>query len=416
VPVNNVREFTWARIILVAACCLVIVAFAIDFGAAAMAYGPEYVWRAIVWHHPSPHDDARFSARSISASSHPVYFPVDPAGAALVRSTFARLAPAELRPDETFEQFLTRTQTTSLLVLRNGHLLYEGYFNGHQRDTVQGSFSMAKSVISLLIGLAIAEHRLPSIDAPAEDLLPEVKGIHNSGISLRDLLDMTSSFVAHKGHLWWPFNVWDDYKLTDFAPDLRTVAEAVQPEYRPGTHFEYDGRNPMLLGMMLERCMHEHVALLLAQRLWHPMGAEFPASWSLDSRASGFELMETGINARPIDFLKVGQLVLRGGVAESGKRLLPESWIEQITTPTPHVSGWVYDKDRFYTLLWWGLTRTGEHPDVFAEGIFGQVMLVSRTNDIVLLRTGNSEGGVASWPHLLRALANGLGPATHDAR
>jgi CubicO group peptidase (beta-lactamase class C family) len=398
------------------ACCILIAAFAIDLGAAAMAYGPEYVWRAIVWHRQSPHDDARFSARNISASSRPVYFPTDPTGAALVRATFAHLAPAELRPGETVEQFLARTQTTSLLVLRGGRLLYEGYFNGHQRDTVQGSFSMAKSVISLLIGIAIAEHKLPSIDAPAEDLLPDVKGLHNSGISLRDLSDMTASFVTHKGHLWWPFNVWDDYKLMDFAPDLRTVADAVQPEYLPSTHFEYDGRNAMLLGMMLERRMHEHVARLLKQRLWHPMGAEFPASWSLDSRASGFEKMETGVNARPIDFLKIGQLVLRSGVAESGERLVPESWIEQIIMPSRHVAGWAFEKDRFYTLLWWGFTRTGESPDVFAEGNFGQVMLVSRANDVVLLRTGNSEGGVPSWPQLLRGLASGLGPATHDMR
>ena len=303
-----------------------------------------------------------------------------------------------------------------MLVLRDGHLLYEGYFNGHQRDSVQGSFSMAKSVTALLIGAAIAERKLPSIDTTAQDLLPDVKGLRGSKISLRNLLDMTSGFAIDKGRLFWPFSSpWSDYNLMYFAQDFRAVAAAVRPEYRPGTHFLYDDRNPMLLGMMLEGTTHDHVATWLAQRLWQPIGAEFSASWSLDSQASGFEKMESGINARPIDFLKIGQLVLRGGVAENGERLLPESWIEQITTPTPHVAGWPRGDDFFYGLLWWGFTTVNEPNDVFAEGIFGQVMLVSRANGIVMLRTGNGDGGVASWPLLLRALANLLA-APHGTR
>ena len=365
----------------------------------------------VTWRAPSPYDDARFPARYIAASGHPVYFRVDPDGAALVRAAFARIAPTEAQLGETFVHFLSRTQTTSLLVLRDGQLLYEGYFNGHQRDTVQASFSMTKSVASLLIGAAIADGELPSIDTPAQDLLPDVKGLRGSGNSLRNLLNMTSGFTVGNGQLFWPFNApWSDGKLY-FALDLRAIAAAVRPQYRPGTHFLYDDRNPMLLGMILERATHEHTATWLAQRLWQPMGAEFPASWSLDSRASAFEKMESGINARPIDFLKIGQLVLRRGVAEGGERLLPESWVEQATTPTPHVAGWPYGDDRFYGLLWWGFTRTNGPPDVFAAGIFGQVLLVSRANGIVVLRTGNGEGGVTSWPHMLRSLANALGPA-----
>jgi CubicO group peptidase (beta-lactamase class C family) len=165
----------------------------------------------------------------------------------------------------------------------------------------------------------------------------------------------------------------------------------------------------MLLGMMLDRALHEHVAIYLERRLWQPMGAEFAASWSLDSAASGFEKMESGINARQIDFLMIGELVRRGGIAETGERLLPAEWIEQITAPTAHATGWPFGPDIFYGLLWWGFVRADGPPDVFADGIFGQVLLVSRVNDVVLLRTGDGEGGVASWPRLLCALAVALG-------
>lgn len=406
------RHMLWAGAVLLLACGLLALALAIDLGAAAVTYGPVYVWRLIAWRAPSPHDDARFPARGIAASARPVYFRFEPDGAALVRAAFARIAPAEVQPGETLEHFLVRTLTTSLLVLRDGHLLYEGYFNGHQRDTVQGSYSMAKSVTSLLIGAAIAESKLPSIYTPAQDLLPDVKGLRGSGISLRNLLNMTSGFAMDNARRFWPFSApWIDNRLMYFAPDLRAVTAAARSQYRPGTHFLYDDRNPMLLGMILERAIHEHVATWLAQCLWQPMGAEFPASWSLDSRANGFEKMESGINARPIDFLKVGQLVLRGGVAESGQRLLPQSWIELAAIPNPNVAGWPYGDDMFYGLLWWGFTRANGPRDVFADGIFGQVLLISHANDIVVLRTGNGEGNVASWPRLLRALANALGQA-----
>jgi CubicO group peptidase (beta-lactamase class C family) len=406
------RDIRWTGMIALLACGLLALAFAADLGAVAVAYGPEYVWRLIAWRGPSPYDDVRFPARRIAASVDPVHFPVDPNGPALVREAFIRIAPAAAETGESFEQFLARTQSTSLLVLREGRLLYEGYFNGHQRDTAQPSFSMAKSVTSLLIGAAIAENKLPPIDTPAQDLLPDVTALRGSGISVRNLLDMTAGFAMDDARPFWPFGApWSLYRLVNLAPDLPALVAAVRPEFPPGTHFRYDDRNPMLLGIMLEKATHEHAATWLAQQLWQPMGAEFPATWSLDSRASGFEKMESGINARPIDFLKIGQLVLRGGIAENGNRLLPESWVEQSTRPTPHVAGWTYGDDMFYGLLWWGFIRANGPRDVFADGIFGQVMLVSRANGVVVLRTGNGEGGIASWPRLLRALANALGPA-----
>jgi CubicO group peptidase (beta-lactamase class C family) len=398
---------------LLLALAVVALAFAADFGAAAVVYGPEYVWRLMVWRTPSPRDDARYPARPVAASAHPVHFPVDPSGAALVRAAFARAAPAGARPGEPFEDFLGRTRTTSLLVLRDGRLLYEGYFNGHRRDTVQASLSLAKSVVALLIGAAVADGSLPAIDTPAEALLPEVAGLRGSGITLRNLLDMTPGFAMASARRFGPFGApWNDYTLTNFAPDLRAIAASVRPEFPPGTHFRYDGRDPMLLGMMLERAPPaRHVADWLEQRLWQPMGGEFPASWSLGSAAGGFEKMQSGINARPIDFLKIGQLVLRRGVAESGERVVPASWIEQATAPSPRVGGWIYDDDMFYGLFWWGFRRAAGPPDVFAEGMFGQAMLVSPANGMVVLRTGDGEGGVASWPRLLRALADAVGPA-----
>lgn len=159
--------------------------------------------------------------------------------------------------------------------------------------------------------------------------------------------------------------------------------------------------------MMLERQTAEHVTTFLEQALWNPMGAEFAGSWNLDSRVSGFEKMEPGIDARPSDFLKVGAMVLNDGLNERGERVIPTSWIEAISTPTPHALNFPRGPDEFYTLFWSGFIRPDEPPDIYAHGIFGQVLLVSRARRLVILRTGTSEQGV-NWPRLLQSVANHL--------
>lgn len=375
-----------------------VAAMGIDLAVAAALYGPDYAWRVIAWRKYQPDDGDRFPARGIAASPRPLALPPDPAGATPARAAFATASGTD-----DLEAFATRTHTTSLVVLRDGRLAFEGYFNGSQRDTPQGSFSMAKSVTSLLVGAAITDGLMPGIDTLAETLLPDVPGLRGSGIRIRHLLTMTSGFSLNEsgpipGPLGGP---WKDWRLMYFAPDLRQVARSVRPVHPPGTVFQYDDRNAMLLGLMLERATHEHVSTYLQRRLWQPMGAASNASWSLDSRASGFEKMESGINATPLDYVKLGLLVLRGGVTERGERLLPASWIDASTEATPIRPGWTKPPGMAYGLLWWLYPRQGAPNDAFADGIFGQVLYVSRATGIVILRTGTSEVGV-DWPALIR--------------
>jgi CubicO group peptidase (beta-lactamase class C family) len=384
-----------------------VAAMGIDLAVAAALYGPEYAWRVVAWRNYHPDDGDRFPARSIAASPRPLTLPPDPAGAAPVRAAFTAASGTD-----DLEVFATRTHTTSLLVLRDGRLAFEGYFNGSRRDTPQGSFSMAKSVTSLLVGAAIADGVMPGIDILAETLLPDVPRLRGSGIRVRHLLTMTSGFsLDDAGPVPGPLGgPWKDWRLMYFAPDLRQVARAVRPVHPPGTVFQYDDRNAMLLGLMLEHATREHVSTYLERRLWQPMGAAFNASWSLDGRASGFEKMESGINARPLDYAKLGLLVLRGGMTERGERLLPTSWIDASTQATPILPGWTKPPGEAYGLLWWLFPRRDAPNDAFADGIFGQELYVSRATGVVILRTGTSEVGT-DWPALIHrwvhALASG---------
>ena len=121
----------------------------------------------------------------------------------------------------------------------------------------------------------------------------------------------------------------DDAK-TYYDPNLRELALTVKPEVEPGTRWEYNNYHPLLLGMILERATSRSVATYLSQKLWQPLGMEADGSWSLDSEASGFEKMESGINARAIDFAKFGRLYLNRG-EWNGEQVVPASWVEEST-------------------------------------------------------------------------------------
>jgi CubicO group peptidase (beta-lactamase class C family) len=392
-----------------------------ELGAAAWLHGPEYV-RRLLWSGSRKGEAALFPARTIAPAAVPFRF-APPAGsaAAAVRAGYARVAARRGLSGVDLDRTLAESATTGFAVIKDDRLLYEGYFGGRTRESEQASFSVAKSVVALLIGAAIGDGLLPSVDTPAEALLSDIPGLRGSGITLRHLLRMSAGFAYRGGprraslgeFLLGPFS---HTRLLTYAPDLRRVAAGVEPAYPPGTRFAYDGRCTQLLGMVLERAAGEPVADYLARRLWRPMGAEFPASWSLDSEASGLERLESGLNARTLDFAKFGRLVLRRGDWD-GTRLLPTHWIDAATAPPENGHSDYYGPglarpagmpSGYYGFHWWGFERPGGHRVPFAAGSLGQFMLVHPATSTVIVRNGDGLGRIDHWPALLCDLAEEL--------
>ena len=150
--------------------------------------------------------------------------------------------------------------------------------------------------------------------------------------------------------------------------------------------WHYNNFNPLLLGLILERATGKAVAEYMETRLWRPMGAEADASWSLDSEDSGFEKMESGINARARDFARFGLLMLREGRAESG-RVVKRGWVRAATADHSGYFG--------YGLGWWVAagSRGGMLP-FLARGKYGQVVAVDPGHDAVVVRLGSDDAGV----------------------
>ena len=198
--------------------------------------------------------------------------------------------------------------TQAFIVIQNDTILYKRYFNGARRESIVTSFSMAKSFTSALVGIALAEGYIKSVDDPVTKYLPELaaRDPRFSNITLRHLLMMSSGLqFTREDRPIFIDDIFSDNSLAYYHPDLRELAlentRIIEP---PGRHFLYNNYNLQLIGMVLERATGQNVSYYLQEKICKPISMEFDVSWSLDRQESGFELMQAGINARAIDFAK----------------------------------------------------------------------------------------------------------------
>jgi CubicO group peptidase (beta-lactamase class C family) len=316
------------------------------------------------------------------------------------------------------EDFLKSSQTTSFIIIKNDEVIYEGYFNGYTRDSVVTSFSIAKSFTSALIGIAIDEGYIHGLNDPIVEYLPELRDKGLDNVTIRHLLTMSTGIRYIHGEelfpLFRPLPLSDDSWTTDY-PNLRRLALSVQSDGEiPGTAWKYNNYYPQLLGLILERTTHGSVSEFLQQKIWQPSGMEYPATWSLDSKASGFEKMEQGINARAIDFARFGLLFLNNGNLNN-QQIIPEQWVIESTSPDPSdrrswrvAVNW-RDAGGYYKYMWWGKLRPdGSYVYMARGGAQQQWIYVSPQDRMVIVRFGLAEGGADSWPDVFESLAAGL--------
>jgi CubicO group peptidase (beta-lactamase class C family) len=370
-----------------------------------------YLTRTVFWGESDYKDLEKFPARTIH--NEPPTFrlnevPADNPYASRIEEIGNRSTNASL------VGYLDSSGTTAFLVLHDDELLYERYFDGYDETSLQTSFSMAKSFASALVGIAIDEGHIKSVDEPITNYIPELleRDERFKKITIRDLLTMSSGIKYEEGgDLPWSEEA-DDTK-TYYATDLRKLALNCEIEGEPGENFEYNNYNPLLVGLILERSTGMPVARYLQQKLWKPMGMEADGSWSLDSTTSGFEKMESGLNGRARDFARFGMLFAQEGKWE-GRQLISRGWIEESTRADAST-----DPSSEYQYFWWINTPDGGGTSHFsARGKYGQYIYVAPEKDLVIVRLGKREGekGYDYWISLFEELATGLDPSVNESR
>jgi CubicO group peptidase (beta-lactamase class C family) len=350
--------------------------------------------RAMLWREADVGDQYRFPARTIpagdDASPLPAGVEIDPPA-----------PPSGAEDDRAFGEFLRGTGTLGFVVLDDDLLVYERYFGGADRQTRQTSFSVAKSFVSTLIGIAIDEGLIGSVTDPVTEYLPELseRDPRFERITLRDLLTMSSGIRYEEQSLPLP---WGDDVDTYYGTDLRDLGlSATQIVRPPGQEWLYNNYNPLLLGLVLERATGTSVSDYMATKLWQPLGAEADATWNLDSEGSGFEKLESGLNATPVDYARFGELFLHAG-EWNGQRIVSQDWVREATAADVTT-----DPAGHYQYFWWIDTH---RPDRFyALGNFGQYIYVAPDAGAVIVRTGR-DWGVENdtWLSVFREVADRL--------
>jgi CubicO group peptidase (beta-lactamase class C family) len=360
-----------------------------------------YLTRTIFWGESDYRDHEKFPARTIHNGPSVSRFDKLPADNRYASQIEA--IERDTNNGESLEEYLDASGTTAFLVIHDDRLLYERYFDGYDESSIHTSFSMAKSFASALVGIAIDEGHINSVNEPITNYIPELleKDERFESITIRHLLTMSSGIKYEEGgDLPWSEEA-DDTK-TYYATDLRKLAlENSRIEGEPGEYFEYNNYNPLLIGMILERATGMSVSRYLQQKLWKPMGMEADGSWSLDSTENGFEKMESGVNARARDFARFGMLFAEEGNWE-GRQLISRGWVEESTRADTST-----DPSQDYQYFWWVNTPEGESYHFSARGNYGQYIYVAPEKDLVIVRLGKEEGeqGYDYWIYLFEELA-----------
>lgn len=291
-----------------------------------------------------------------------------------------------------FDKFLKDNKTVAFLIIKDDSIHYENYFKDYDSSSIIPSFSVGKSILSVLIGCAVDDGLLNVNDS----VLKHLPQLHKSfeKVTVRDLLQMTSGVEFNESY-WNPFGHAASFY---YGRNLYKECKKLKVKTAPAQGFEYISGNTQLLGLVLEKALKgKTISQYMEEKLWKPLQMEYNASWSIDKRSGGVEKTFCCVNARARDFAKIGRLYLNKG-NWNGKQILSRQWVETSTKiDTENGSAW------FYQYGWWLPTKNG---DFMAIGILGQYIYVNPAKNMIIVRMGKQVGDV-DWRYILPSLAEG---------
>ena len=326
-------------------------------------------------------DHKKFQSRPLTADTSPFNF----------QYTNKGKFPKQLN-DIPFDKYLEDNKKVAFLIIKNDTIQYEKYFKGYNKESIVPSFSMAKSVTSILIGCAIDEGLIKSVNEPITNYIPELKENGFDKVTIKHLLQMTSGIKFNESYV----NPFGDAASFYYGLNLRKEIAKMKLKTEPGKKFEYVSCNTQLLGLVLERSLKENtITSYLQEKIWTPLEMEYDASWSIDRKKNGLEKTFCCLNARARDFAKIGRLYKNKG-NWNGKQIVSQKWVEE-STKLDTTEG----SAKYYQYQWWLPTP---NEDFMAEGILGQFIYVNPTKDLIIVRLGKNEGK-ADWWTIFTSLA-----------
>ncbi len=364
---------------------LFLIGISILFSAYALISGKTYLFKAVIYNFADIDDYQKFTNNQVPVAAPQPWH---------VSATYNKIN----YPD-TLNHLLESLGSVGLLMIRNDSVVFERYWDGYSDSSLSGSFSMAKSITSLLVGVALKEGKIQSLQEPVGNYLKEFTTGSKAKVKIIDLLTMSSGSDFDESY-WNPASITTELY---YGNDVYKTATKVNIIQEPGTLHRYKSGDTQLLGLILEKATGQSLSHYASAKLWQPMGAAHAALWSTDHE-NGNEKAYCCFNSNTRDFARIGKLMLDSG-KWNGVPVIDSAYY----AASIRACGIIDQKGLacdYYGYQWW---IDPEHPQIFyARGILGQYIIVIPSTKTIIVRLGKmtSRVRVHTVPKEVRYLIN----------
>lgn len=275
-----------------------------------------------------------------------------------------------------------KMKTIAYIIIKEDSIVHEQYWDGFNADSYTNSFSAAKTIVSILIGAAIDEGKIKSVDQPIGDFIPEYKEGKGAAITIKHLLTMSSGINFDENYI----NPFSYPAVAYYDTDIKEILKNYKAEDEPGKVFKYLGGNTQLLASILQIVTGKTLSDYASEKLWIPIGAKNTAYWSLD-KENGTEKASCCFNSNARDFARIGKLYLDSG-KWNGKQLISLDYVLNSIKPADLLdeSG---KKNEKYGYQWWTIPHYKGHDIFYMRGILGQYVLCIPDKKMIVVRLGH---------------------------
>ncbi|HZJ36513.1 MAG TPA: serine hydrolase [Gillisia sp.] len=280
-------------------------------------------------------------------------------------------------PTEKLQKTNKDLGTVAFLIIKNDSIWYENYAEGYDENSKTNSFSMAKTITTALLGKAIDDGFIKSLDQPIADFLPEFNTPSGSAITVGDLSSMSSGLDWNEDY----YNPFSQTARVYFDKNIRKVVLNLKVIDKPGTAFKYLSGNTILLGLVLEKATGKNLSTYLSENFWQPLGMKNDALWQLDSKESGMEKAYCCISSNARDFARFGKLFKDHG-KWNNRQILDSAFIAKATHPR------FADSPEYGYGLW--LSDYKDKEIFYLRGVLGQYVIVIPEDNLIIVRLGHA--------------------------
>ena len=291
--------------------------------------------------------------------------------------------------EKNLQDGLNHFKTDGLIVLHNGDMLYENYWNGNSVSSKHIAFSVSKSFLSALIGIAVGDGLIDSIEDPVTKYIPDFNGTGYEGVRIKDILQMSSGVKFNEDYADPKSDINIFGRAVARGSSFRDFAKTLEREKTPGTYHHYVSIDTQVLGFLLAEVTGMSVQDYLYEKIWNKIGMEHGAYYITDNL--GVEMALGGLNATLRDYAKFGQLYLNEG-NWMGDQVVPVDWVRaSYNTDGPHLKPGEHDMSSSpwgYGLQWWvpGFPDT----DYTASGVYNQYIYIDPLTNVVIAKTSSN--------------------------